>query len=304
MCCLRQRNNSNGLYVCYGVTKVNKMIQQRTQFANEVQKVLVKTCLKIMRPLVRVLLRNGIPYHAASDLLKWSYVEVAKSDFRYAGRKQSKARLSILTGLSRVEVDRVMRRPEPVDDPELALYNRAARVVTGWLEDSDFHEGDDPSTLQVDTVGTGFTELVRRYSGGAPVRAMLDELVRVNAVEFISDTEIRLVSHALIAQSDDHEVEKLAILGVAVNDLLETLDHNIYSKYGRGRFQRVIFSQKVPVEKLGQLRRYAFDEGQVSSDKFDQKLFELSEQEGVSGQTARAGFGIYYFEDSHSDLKK
>ncbi|MGV6851753.1 MAG: DUF6502 family protein [bacterium] len=272
------------------------MINEKRHYSEQVKRTLVRASLRVLKPLVRVLLRNGIPYHAAADMLKWAYVDTAREDFRYAGRKQSKSRLSILTGLSRVEVDRVVKRPEPENDPELVLYNRAARVVTGWLEDKDFCQQQSPLVLELDGVGSGFNELVRRYSGGAPVRAMLDELVRLKIVDFVSDNKIKLIKHALIAESDAHGLEKLAILGLSAGDLLETLDHNIYDKLGKGRFQRVIFSQNIPTEKLEELRAYAFVEGQTCSDKLDQKLFDLSNSE-QNTEKVRAGFGIYYFED-------
>src|SRR3972149_9569723 len=86
----------------------------------------------LLRPLVRLLLRNGASYGTFSDLAKRVYVDVATEEFGIPGRKQSKSRVSILTGLSRKEVLRVKRLP-PTDDLGAGeRYNRAARVVAGW----------------------------------------------------------------------------------------------------------------------------------------------------------------------------
>jgi len=68
---------------------------------------------RLIRPLVRILLRNGIPFGAFADIVKRVYVEVATEEFGLPGRKQSKSRVSILTGLSRKEVLRVPRLPDP-----------------------------------------------------------------------------------------------------------------------------------------------------------------------------------------------
>ena len=85
--------------------------------------------LRILRPLVRVLLRNGISYKTFADLAKWVYVDVATRDFGLPGRKQSVSRVSVITGLSRKEVSRVQDLPRPDDAAEEERYNRAARVI-------------------------------------------------------------------------------------------------------------------------------------------------------------------------------
>ena len=62
---------------------------------------------RLLYPLVRVLLRQGMPYGAFSDLAKRVYVDVAMQEFGIPGRKQSISRVSIMTGLTRKEVRRI-----------------------------------------------------------------------------------------------------------------------------------------------------------------------------------------------------
>jgi len=45
--------------------------------------------LKLLRPLARILLRNGVPYGVFADLAKRAYVDVALNDFDVPGRKQT-----------------------------------------------------------------------------------------------------------------------------------------------------------------------------------------------------------------------
>jgi hypothetical protein len=66
-------------------------------------------------------------------------------------------------------------------------YNRATRVLTGWARDADFLDRrGQPRPLEVDGAAS-FAVLVKRYSGDMPARAVLDELVRVGAVERLDD---------------------------------------------------------------------------------------------------------------------
>jgi hypothetical protein len=133
---------------------------------------------KLLRPLVRILLRNHISFGAFSDLAKRVYVEVAIEEFGLPNRKQSVSRVSILTGLSRKEVGRVRQLPIPNDAEAVGRYNRAARVVTGWVRDEFFSDGQaNPAVLAVEGTGSTFAELVRRFSGDAGPGGP-DELLR------------------------------------------------------------------------------------------------------------------------------
>ena len=96
----------------------------------------------MLRPLVRILLRNGISYGTFADLAKWVYIDVAGREFGIGDRKQSTSRVSILTGLSRKEVTRVGKMQRPDDRGSAEQYNRAARVIAAWLRESDFKDGE------------------------------------------------------------------------------------------------------------------------------------------------------------------
>ncbi|HEY7528298.1 MAG TPA: DUF6502 family protein, partial [Candidatus Deferrimicrobiaceae bacterium] len=204
----------------------------------QVTQALSAAIITLLRPLVKILLRNGIPFGAFADFAKRVYVETAAKEFAIPGRKPSNSRVSILTGLSRKEVLRVKRLPPPDDLGAAERYSRAARVLSGWLRDRRFADAyGDPAVLRLEGKGASFTELVKSYSGDEPARAVLDELVRVGAVERIDGGRVRLVERAYIPKGG--EVDKIGILGADVADLVSTIDHNI----GRGNppfFQRKV----------------------------------------------------------------
>ena len=51
----------------------------------------------MLRPLAKILLRNGISYGTFADLTKWVFVDVAAKDFAIKDRKQSTSRISVIT---------------------------------------------------------------------------------------------------------------------------------------------------------------------------------------------------------------
>lgn len=254
---------------------------------------------KLLRPLVRLLLRNHISFGVFSDLAKRAYVEVAMEEFGLPGRKQSVSRVSILTGLSRKEVGRVRRLPNPSDEEAVGRYNRAARVVTGWVRDEAFSDGQgNPAVLSVDGSGPTFVALVRRFSGDVPVRAVLDELLRNGLVERLADGKVRLLARAYVPRTE--EMEKLSILGTDVSDLIRTIDHNLRANGAEAFFQRKVAYDNLPEGVLPQLRELAHERAQALLEEIDRWLSQRDRDVNPSTRGTgrkRGGIGIYYFEE-------
>src|SRR6185503_18575002 len=119
----------------------------------------------LLRPLFRVLLRQSMSFVAFEELAKRVYVEVAMNDFAIEGKKPSISRASILSGLTRKEVQRLLAEPAGNGGDSGERYNRAARVLTGWTRDAEFLDSlGEPRALPFDGEA-GFAALVRRHSG-------------------------------------------------------------------------------------------------------------------------------------------
>jgi hypothetical protein len=263
-----------------------------------INKAISAAVVTLLRPLVRLLLRNGVPYGAFADLAKRVYVDVATGEFDLPGRKQSKSRVSILTGLSRKEVLRVMRLPAPDDDGAAERYNRAARVIAGWVRDRRFADAKgNPAALLLEGTGPTFSELVKSYSGDTPARAVLDELLRVEAVVRGGDGTLRLLERSYVPRTG--EIEKFGILGVDVADLVSTIDRNIRNPRD-AVFQRKVCYDNLPVEALPVLKALVNKRGQGLLEHLDRWMSardrDVNPSSGGTGRK-RAGVGIYYFED-------
>ncbi len=255
--------------------------------------------LRILRPLVRILLRHGVSYGTFADLAKWVYVDIATREFAIPGRKQSVSRVSVITGLTRKEVNRVQQLPRPEDQAAAETYNRAARVVGGWLRDADFLDAQQqPALLHFEDGSDSFSELVKRYSGDVPARAVLDELLRVGAVARADDGRIELLAHAYIPAGS--EIDKLHILGTDAGALIATIDHNLTPEESLPFFQRKVAYDNLPDEALPQFRELSREKAQALLEQLNEWLAEHDrdtnpEAEG-SGRN-QAGIGIYYFEN-------
>jgi len=263
------------------------------------QQALYTAVFKLLRPLARALLRNGVPYAAFADLAKRAFVDVAMNEFEVPGKKQTVSRASTITGLSRKEVKRLMDIKDEDDRDMVTRYNRAARVVYGWVHDTTYSAADgEAAELEFENGNPSFSSLVKTYSGDVPPRAILDELLKVGVVEKNSDGKIKLLARAYIPQHGT--LEKLALLGRDVAGLISTMDENIHGVNETPKFQRKVFYDNLPQEALPKLQALLADKGQGLLEFLDQWMASNDRDANpeVTGTgRAAAGIGIYYFEE-------
>ena len=257
----------------------------------------------LLRPLVRILLRNGVPFRAFMEHAKKVYVDVAMTELAVEGRKPSLSRASVLTGLTRKDVSRLAEADSGIDPSAEQAYNRAARVISGWVRDRKFHDARGrPASLPVDGKRRSFAALVRMHSGDMPVRAVLDELLRVGAVRELRDGRIQLVTRSYIPQQGERE--KLGILGTDVAALISTIGHNLTHPPDEAFLQLKVAYDNIPEEAVEQLRRKS---GQRAHDllhsldrTWSRKDRDANPAVKGSGRK-RLMLGIYYHEEDYDE---
>jgi len=147
-----------------------------------------------------------------------------------------------------------------------------------------------------------YSALVKFASGDITPRAILDELERLNVVTYQSDKRIRLLSRAYVPQTDS--LEKIAILGTDVADLIKTIDHNITCTPGHSYLQRKVCYDNVPDELIASLHDEIVNKAQAALEDMDRVMARCdrdanTEVEGTGRR--RVGIGIYYFADDKDE---
>jgi hypothetical protein len=263
-----------------------------------IRPALESAVMRLLRPLVRLLLRHAMPFASFEALARQVYVDVAMQDFALDGKKPSQSRVSILTGLTRKEVQRLVSTPHAPGATPQAGYNRAARVLTGWIRDPAFSSpAGDPLPLWPDG-DNGFATLVKRHSGDMPVRAVLDELLRAGAVRRRDDGRLEPVARAYVPQQGRQEI--LGILGSDVADLVATIAHNLEAGASDPRFQRKVMYHSIPVAALPVFRAQSAAQAQALLERLDRWLAAHDDDappQGPDVPRARVGLGIHYFEE-------
>ncbi len=267
--------------------------------SDRTQKALVRALYRMLRPMVRLLLRHGVSYRLFADIARHVYVDTAREDFAIPGRKQSLSRMAVLTGINRKDIAKLQERSHPLSEAPAEQPTPTARVITGWLNDVRFHTPTgEPAVLPVDGKGDepSFTALVRDYSRDVPVRALLDELERIRAVQQ-KGGEVSLLARGYIPLEDMQE--NIRIFGTAAADLMGTMDHNIAKMEPGPLIQRTVSYVNIPEELLERIRERSAREGQAFLLQVNDWLAECDRDQspGLEGSgQVRAGIGLYYFE--------
>jgi len=253
----------------------------------------------LMRPLVRILVRNGVSFGEFSEVLKTVFVDSAKDVLQLPDSRHSVSRIAITTGLTRLEVSRLLSQTDADAEALAGRLSRVGRLLTGWHQDSDFTGPYGlPYEVQFDAPPgrRSFSELVRRYTSDVPADEMLDELKRIGAVLDLGNGYYRVLIRSYIPSAEDPA--KFHAMSVAFTDLAKTLDQNLRPDEDQKIFERRVWapngiSQSAAVE----FDSFVKDRGQQFLEMIDDWL-STKEAEAIKNDAqprVKVGLATYMF---------
>ena len=248
----------------------------------------------LMRPLVRILVRNGVSYGEFAEILKSVFVEAAQDVLQVPDSKQSVSRIAITTGLTRIEVSRLLTQTDEDVEALFGRLSRVGRLLTGWHQDSDF-TGPYGIPYEVQFEGPigrrSLTELVRRYTSDVPADEMLDELKRIGAVLDLGNGFYRVLIRSYIPSAADPA--KFHAMSVAFTDLAKTLDQNLRPDEDQKIFERRVWAPNgvTPQDALD-FDAYVKDRGQQFLESLDEWLSTRETEAARSGADHKVNVGV------------
>ncbi len=256
--------------------------------------ILTSAVLRILRPLARIMLRNGVACGNFEELVRKAYVDEAFSEAAYKHEKATISSVSAQTGLSRKEVKRLLEQNKTDEtNTGSTRYNRATRVISGWLNDRRFSSDENIAlALPIENGDNSFARLVKEYSGDIPTKAMLKTLEAAGCVKTI-DGFVHLVKHAYVPGNDSEDI--LNILGADTNELINTIDHNLTCDEANRYFQRKVSMHGVDANALPEFNRYVRKHSQALLENFDSWLSE-HQTDSEQADTRYVSLAIFYYE--------
>jgi hypothetical protein len=254
---------------------------------------LITAVTKVLRPMVRILLRNGIDYGTLAEVLRKVYVDVAAEELVEKGKRPTVSSVSAMTGLTRKEAKRLKDLDMPASQQTHQKYNRATRVISGWLNDKTYlDKNKNPAKLSIDEGNNSFFSLAKKYSGDIPPAAMLSVLKEAGVVELDGDSVV-LIEHAYIPHGDS--IEKIEILGSDASELICTIDHNLTAIKEDLYFQRKVSNCLVSDKTAEEFKKIATKKSQQLLEHLNHWLGEreITDPEEIEDANYVA-LGIYF----------
>jgi hypothetical protein len=253
---------------------------------------------RVVDPLIDIMLDAGVTVQEFTRVVRERAVRTAAMRIVRESGRSSKSRVAIITGLPRAEVARILSADDDSSNRRPGQHP-ARKVLSAWYDSPRFlSENGDPAILPIFGRRRSFEQLVAVHSGGIPVRAMLDQLAQINAVEILSGQRVRAKSRVPIFRGLTSNA--ISIVGERAGDLLETLKSNLRSTK-QPLFEGTALMGDVDVSLAPLVHREIAEQGAAFIDAAN-SLFARSRVNSrrstpkVSAK-CRVGVTVYYFQD-------
>lgn len=272
--------------------------------SKKMQLILHDTLRKVLRPLVRLMLSQGINYTMVLEDLKRVFVSVAEEEFKIDGKEQTNSRITLLTGVHRKDVQRIREETGETQEPPDSI---SAQIFGLWLGDSKYlDEAGQPIALpRLASKGTvSFESLVASISKDFRARPVLDEWLRLGFVSIDYNDHVRLNVQAFIP-SQDLEY-KLAFLGMNVHDHMSAAVSNLNNK-NEPMLERCVYYDGLTAANVELLHDLARQNGMNTIKALNRRATALKAAQAELGKVARResdkanqrmNFGVYFY---HTD---
>ncbi len=267
--------------------------------AGDSQTTMVAAVSYILRPLIRLLLANGISFQAFSNLVKSAYVKVAEEEFKLDSKPQTDSRISLLTGIQRREVNRL--RTEQVAEINLSQHaSMSALLLTIWSGSPEYLDEQGLPVplprLSSKAESRSFESLVQSVSKDFRARVVLDEWLRQGMVTLDNNDHVHLVADAF-AQPQDIE-EKHYYLGQNIHDHLAATVHNLAGSQPPF-LERCVFYDKLTADSATELAEYSRTVAMRALHAVNKRAAELQKRDqGKADAVHRTNFGVYHFSEA------
>lgn len=262
----------------------------------------------LLRPLMPVVLNYGVTGQDISEVFKSLYLETLAGRLNEQGRPATIARLALMTGLPRAEVDKLRalrsqkREFRSLSTQKLHLY---ASLLATWHDDSRFstpYGAPLDLSLQPERGFRTFAEIVEVAGPGSNPSLILDELLAAGCVEVHAEKFVRCINRAFIPTGID--VSRIVRLGQAVGAMIATMVHNLLRDPAEpSYFERALMTGgNVKREFREVALKYLNTNFQEVFDQID-RWWESREEEFGDPSGSRYGLQVFFYQEQPLDIE-
>jgi hypothetical protein len=271
----------------------------------DVKNALLAAVRHMLVPIARILVRNGVAYSDFDAAARHAFAKGCESVLRERNLAVTLARLSVLTGFTQREIERLTTSPSQFAMSMSADWLSAGRVLHAWHTKSPFvlvpigvpmdleYEASDSKTT--------FVELVQTYVPEADPGLMLTILLAAGAVT--QDERGRLHATTRTFVAGELTETQIRYCARSARRFLDTMDANLPER-GRksGRFERSVNADRgIPVRRYEEFVSFIRSAMQKTLEDIDEWTANVDIEPGEP--VIWAGVGMYHWVEQPEDFE-
>lgn len=181
----------------------------------------LKSLRLLIRPFVRLCVRNSVKLQDLIEVLKGAFVDIALEELNTSQHEQSISKITVMTGVHRRDVTKILKG-EITDGSSVSLLGK---IIGQWREAKKFQDKlGRPRVLSVEGGESEFVDLVRSVSTDLNPYTVLFEFERVGAIKRV-EGGIALASD--MYTPGRNLVGAIEILSSDCSDLFAAVEENV-----------------------------------------------------------------------------
>ena len=216
---------------------------------------MARAAMSAVEPVVEMLLELGVTSPEAESLLRAVFVHKTREWLARQGSnpgKPSDVRISLVAGVHRNFVHRILAEPPKIADAREQKSSHANRLLQAWYTDPEYLDtSGKPRDLSEKGEGPSFQSLSTKYVPGVAPGVVLDQLRRDGLVQALSEQRLRVRGRA--SRIHGFTATSMAEAGQRVQELLTTLKYNMKESEAR-RYCESMRAIEVESERIAVVR--------------------------------------------------
>ncbi|MGC8520777.1 MAG: DUF6502 family protein [Steroidobacteraceae bacterium] len=261
---------------------------------------------RVLRPIVRLMIRNGIRYDEFVDVARSAYVESAINgglgDIKHPTREQ----IAWITGIDWQRIDHYIqnRSAWSTDDGICARF--AAAVLHKWHTDQRYL-GTDGTPVELEFnrgVGLSFQDLVAEVDANVDATLLLEELTEAGSVCHSNHGRLRMVTRSF--NLPDDSLAAIDHFGAALAALSETLEYNFNpANADKRRLERAVFADRgMSADLLSRFQEFARERAALLLNDIDDWFANFADMQADSPEKrVKAGIHVFMYIEPTPDRR-
>jgi hypothetical protein len=216
--------------------------------AEAIQEAARKSLTKLFRPLSAFVLDCGLSISEANVILRTAAVQSAAVRQLENSNRVNISGIAAITGIPRGEVSRILNSSGSLTIGAIkGRQNITSKILSAWHRDPNYLTASRrPRNLKIFGGGPTFESLVRRYGQGIPVRAVLDELKHVGAIQLLTSSK-KIFPKMPLAINPRITYKEISDLDATTDDLFVCLPSLSDSAFVEKASGTKVWSGRVPL---------------------------------------------------------